>query len=250
MADEKIAARAELAAIEQKLAVKRDRYVDCYRSLENSRHGVYVLHKERYITRKLEMCEVHAEVKELEFERHIAECHYSNLLFYDWHCDEIGTLDEIDKIKPAKVTVNKLWQLWRYVLAARKHVRALGPRVPECCPNIFANNRDNAAHAAAALAELKKIPSRVWAEKFNAVDRAHSLYHRAVRKFEGRAKWDYAEHSHYAWRLTGPQFPEPNPMQRIERRIARKLKRRVKQSAFNEPYRSTGPKGPVRRATR
>jgi hypothetical protein len=242
MADEKIAARAELAAIEQKLAVKRERYVDCYRSLENSRHGVYVLHKERYITRKLEMCEVHAEVKELEFERHIAECHYSNLLFYDWHCDEIGTLDEIDKIKPAKVTVNKLWQLWRYVLAARKNLDALGKRVPLHCPDIFSNSRDNAAHAAAALAE--KIPSRVWVERYNAVDRAHSLYHRALRKFEGRAKWDWEEHSNYAWRLTGPQFPEPTPAQRIKR----KLKRRAKKSAFDEPYRSTGPKGPLRRA--
>ena len=47
-------ARAELAAVEQKLAVQRARYVDICRSIERSRHGVYVLTPDRYGDRKVE----------------------------------------------------------------------------------------------------------------------------------------------------------------------------------------------------
>jgi hypothetical protein len=192
-------ARAELAAVEQKLAVQRARYVGICRSIEHSRHGVYVLTPDRYGDRKVERGNVHAEIQELESERYDAESHYSGLLFREWRWNEL-----VEK-PPQEVSVRKLWQLWRRVVAARQAVVALGPRVPLHCPDIFSNSTDNAAHASAALAE--KVSSRQWVEAFNARDRAECIYDQALRVFEGRREWDYELHG--GDRVRKPRYPEP-----------------------------------------
>ena len=116
-------ARAELAAVEQKLAVQRARYVDICRSIERSRHGVYVLTPDRYGDRKVERGNVHAEIQELESERYDAESHYSGLLFREWRWNELA------EKPPQEVSVRKLWQLWRRVVAARQAVVVIRPAI-------------------------------------------------------------------------------------------------------------------------